>query len=120
MVHPSTRHKRIGGGIGRPRASGLAALEDPADEGRLAGVLEVVGDHCPFDRIAAQHRQLVCGANLAMLRALTDRLGGDPPVRTVLDPQPGPCCVVLAREGWAASSACHGAIRRVASFRDGD
>jgi predicted ArsR family transcriptional regulator len=55
--------------------------------------------NCPFDRIAAQHRQLVCGANLAMLQGLTDHLGGDPPVRAVLDPQPGRCCVVLAREG---------------------
>jgi hypothetical protein len=50
---PEHPPKRIGGGNGRPGASGLAALEDPADEGRLAGVLEVVGDHCPFDRIAA-------------------------------------------------------------------
>ena len=53
--------------------------------------------NCPFDRIAAHHRQLVCGANHAMLQALTDRLGGDPPVQAVLDPQPGRCCVVLTR-----------------------
>jgi predicted ArsR family transcriptional regulator len=51
--------------------------------------------NCPFDRIAAAHRELVCGANLAMLQGLTDRLGGDPPVRAVLDPQPGTCCVAL-------------------------
>jgi predicted ArsR family transcriptional regulator len=55
--------------------------------------------NCPFDRIAAHHRQLVCGANLAMLQSLTDHLGGDPPVRAVLDPRPERCCVVLAREG---------------------
>jgi predicted ArsR family transcriptional regulator len=55
--------------------------------------------NCPFDRIAARHRQLVCGANHAMLQALTDHLGGDPPVRAVLDPQPGRCCVVLTRDG---------------------
>ena len=54
--------------------------------------------NCPFDRIAAQHRQLVCGANLAMLQGLTDHLGGTPPVGAVLDPQPGRCCVVLALE----------------------
>jgi predicted ArsR family transcriptional regulator len=46
--------------------------------------------NCPFDRIAAQHRQLVCGANHAMLQALTDHLDGDQPVRAVPDPQPGP------------------------------
>jgi predicted ArsR family transcriptional regulator len=55
--------------------------------------------NCPFDRIAAHHRELVCGANLAMLQALTDRLGGDPPVRAALDPQPGRCCVALTPKG---------------------
>jgi len=54
--------------------------------------------NCPFDRIAAQHRQLVCGANLAMLQALTDQIGGDPPVRAALDPQPGRCCITLTRD----------------------
>ena len=55
--------------------------------------------NCPFDRIAAQHRQLVCGANHAMLQALTDQVDGDPPtVRAVLDPQPGRCCVILTRD----------------------
>jgi predicted ArsR family transcriptional regulator len=55
--------------------------------------------NCPFDRIAAQHRQLVCGANHAMLQALTEQVDGDPPtVRAVLDPQPGRCCVTLTRD----------------------
>jgi predicted ArsR family transcriptional regulator len=55
--------------------------------------------NCPFDRIAARHRELVCGANHAMLQALTDQVGGDPPtVRAVLDPQPGRCCVTLTRD----------------------
>jgi predicted ArsR family transcriptional regulator len=54
--------------------------------------------NCPFDRIAAHHRQLVCGANHALLQALTDQVDGDPPtVRAVLDPQPGRCCVTLTR-----------------------
>jgi predicted ArsR family transcriptional regulator len=61
--------------------------------------------NCPFDRIAAHHRDLVCGANLAMLQSLISQLGGDPPVRAVLDPQPGRCCVVLTREAGAADSA---------------
>jgi predicted ArsR family transcriptional regulator len=54
--------------------------------------------NCPFDRVAARHRDLVCGANLAMLRGLTDRLGGDEPVRAVLDRQPGKCCVALTSD----------------------
>ena len=60
--------------------------------------------NCPFDRIAAHHRDLVCGANQAMLQALIGHVGGDPPVRAVLDPQPGRCCVVLTREGHAADA----------------
>ena len=55
--------------------------------------------NCPFDRIAARHRQLVCGANYAMLQALTEQVDSDPPtVRAVLDPQPGRCCVTLTRD----------------------
>jgi predicted ArsR family transcriptional regulator len=61
--------------------------------------------NCPFDRIAAHHRQLVCGANHAMLQALTDRLDDDPPVRAVLDPQPGRCCVALTRDSSANQPA---------------
>jgi predicted ArsR family transcriptional regulator len=53
--------------------------------------------NCPFDRIATHHRDLVCGANHTMLQALTDHLDGDPPVRAVLDPQPGRCRVALRR-----------------------
>src|SRR5215213_5987261 len=54
--------------------------------------------NCPFDRIAAQHRQVVCGANHTMLQALTDQLDGGPgTVRAVLDLQPGRCCVTLTR-----------------------
>lgn len=68
-------------------ARGYEPYDDPDGTIRLR--------NCPFDRIAARHRELVCGANLAMLQALTDRLGGGPPVRAVLDPQPGRCCVAL-------------------------
>jgi predicted ArsR family transcriptional regulator len=54
--------------------------------------------NCPFDRIAAQHRELVCGANLAMVEGLTDQLGGEQPIRPMLDPKPGRCCVALATD----------------------
>jgi predicted ArsR family transcriptional regulator len=54
--------------------------------------------NCPFDRIAARHRQLVCGANHAMLQAVGDQVDGDPPIRATLDPQPGRCCVTLTRQ----------------------
>jgi predicted ArsR family transcriptional regulator len=77
-------------------ARGYEPYDDPDGTTRLR--------NCPFDRIAAHHRQLVCGANHAMLQALTEHLDGDPPVQAVLDPQPGRCCVVLTRvvDGRAA------------------
>jgi predicted ArsR family transcriptional regulator len=68
-------------------ARGYEPYDDPDGTIRLR--------NCPFDRIAAHHRDLVCGANHAMLQTLTGRLGGDPPVRAELDPQPGRCCVAL-------------------------
>ena len=71
-------------------ARGYEPYEDPDGTIRLR--------NCPFDRIAAHHRDLVCGANHAMLQALTDRLDGDPAVRAVLDPQPGRCCVAVRRD----------------------
>jgi predicted ArsR family transcriptional regulator len=52
--------------------------------------------NCPFDRIVARHPELVCGANLAMVEALTDQLSGDQAIRPMLDPKPGRCCVALA------------------------
>ena len=72
-------------------ARGYEPYDDPDGTIRLR--------NCPFDRIAAQHRQLVCGANHAMLQALTDQVDGGPAtVRAVLDPQPGRCCVTLTRD----------------------
>jgi predicted ArsR family transcriptional regulator len=72
-------------------ARGYEPYDDPDGTIRLR--------NCPFDRIATRHRDLVCGANHAMLQALTDQVDGDPPtVRAVLDPQPGRCCVALTRD----------------------
>jgi predicted ArsR family transcriptional regulator len=56
--------------------------------------------NCPFDRIAAGHRDLVCGANLALVEGLAGHLGADRPPRPALEPEPGRCCVVIdARQG---------------------
>ena len=72
-------------------ARGYEPFDDPDGTIRLR--------NCPFDRIAAEHRQLVCGANHALLQALADQVDGDPPtLRAVLDPQPGRCCVTLTRD----------------------
>jgi predicted ArsR family transcriptional regulator len=51
--------------------------------------------NCPFHRLAADHRELVCRANLAMLEGLADAAGGTGIITPVLDPRPGQCCVAF-------------------------
>jgi predicted ArsR family transcriptional regulator len=50
--------------------------------------------NCPFDTLARNHTQLMCGMNLDILSAVSDRvrqLG----LTARLDPSPDRCCVVL-------------------------
>ena len=51
--------------------------------------------NCPFDRLAEDHRELVCGANLAFVEGLVDQLDIGEEMRPRLDPRPGECCVAL-------------------------
>jgi predicted ArsR family transcriptional regulator len=54
----------------------------------------IVLRNCPFDALAREHTELVCGMNLAILDAATEQL---PEVSLVarLEPSPDRCCVVL-------------------------
>jgi predicted ArsR family transcriptional regulator len=51
--------------------------------------------NCPFDRVARDHRDLVCGANRSIMAGLVDglKVAG---VTTTFDPSPGRCCVRLS------------------------
>jgi predicted ArsR family transcriptional regulator len=51
--------------------------------------------NCPFHALVDDHRDLVCGANLAMAEGIAHAAGADGRVLPVLDPQPGYCCVVF-------------------------
>jgi predicted ArsR family transcriptional regulator len=72
--------------------------------------------NCPFDALAADHRTLVCGMNLELLRGLLEALGSTG-LAPALDPREGDCCVAFNRgepcargarlTGW--SSAGHAA-----------
>jgi len=53
--------------------------------------------NCPFHQLTEQHREVVCGMNLALVEGLVDGLGAGG-LRPVLDPQPGHCCVVIGGE----------------------
>jgi|SRR5215207_1235888 len=82
---------------GDDRVQVIAAVRDVLADRGYEPFLEDDGAlrlrNCPFDRIAAAHRQLVCGANLALLEGLVDRIGGAEHLTPVLHPQPGRCCV---------------------------
>ena len=50
--------------------------------------------NCPFHYLAGEHRQLVCGMNLALIEGVVAGLDV-PGVKPLLDPKPGMCCVAL-------------------------
>lgn len=49
--------------------------------------------NCPYQDLAADHRELTCGMSLAWAKGVVDGLGS--PVRAELAPEPGRCCVVF-------------------------
>jgi predicted ArsR family transcriptional regulator len=52
--------------------------------------------NCPFHHLVGEHRELVCGLNLALLEELVGAVGDG--YRAQLDPSPDNCCVVLRRD----------------------
>jgi predicted ArsR family transcriptional regulator len=86
---------------GRRRSQKLlrAALVDTL-EARGYQPREVSGEirlgNCPFRALVDDHRQIVCGMNLALAEGLISGLGNRSLVAR-LDPQPDQCCVVIGR-----------------------
>jgi predicted ArsR family transcriptional regulator len=50
--------------------------------------------NCPFHQLAEEHRDVVCGMNLALVEGLVAGLGADS-WHPALDPGPGRCCVAI-------------------------
>lgn len=50
--------------------------------------------NCPFHALVSEHKELVCGMNLALVEGVVEGLAL-PGVKPVLDPKPGMCCVAL-------------------------
>ena len=65
----------------------------PADDGD--GVIRL--RNCPFHHLAEEHREVVCGMNLALIDGLVAGLGTGG-WRPRLDPRPGHCCVAIGGE----------------------
>jgi predicted ArsR family transcriptional regulator len=51
--------------------------------------------NCPFDRLAAEHTELVCGMNLALVEGVLEGLEVAS-MQPRLEPEPGLCCVKIA------------------------
>jgi predicted ArsR family transcriptional regulator len=66
---------------------GYEPLETASGEIRFA--------NCPFHALVDDHRDLVCGMNLALATGILDGLG-DERLNATLDPQPGQCCVAIS------------------------
>jgi predicted ArsR family transcriptional regulator len=50
--------------------------------------------NCPFDALAREHMDLVCGMNLAFMTGVTEQLQ-ETALAARLEPAPDRCCVVL-------------------------
>ena len=50
--------------------------------------------NCPFHQLAAEHREVVCGMNLALIEGLVAGLATSD-LRPSLEPRPGCCCVAI-------------------------
>ena len=57
--------------------------------------------NCPFDALAREHTELVCGMNLAIMTAVTEQLQ-ETTLAARLEPAPDRCCVVLVPADDAA------------------
>jgi len=81
-----TRSRSLQGALGLLRDVGF---EPERERGG-----KVVLKNCPFDALARQSREVVCGMNLALVQGMVAGLGLDD-AEVALEPAPGRCCVVL-------------------------
>lgn len=84
----------------RLRQALLETLEARGYEPRETATGEIRLANCPFHALVDEHRDLVCGMNLALASGMLEGLG-DTRVEARLDPQPGQCCVAFGRAGAA-------------------
>ncbi len=98
--------RRVAGEVGRE----LATRAEPSGGDVMTRTSDVLERHgyeprvvdeelcltnCPFDRLAADHTELVCGLNLALVGGVLEGLDVAT-LRARLAPQPGFCCVKVA------------------------
>ena len=95
-VHPVVAKAQTVPGLGAERALTVASgfLERSGFEPVRAAPTKVLLRNCPFQPMAAQAPELVCGINKAFLTGFLDGLGAVS-ATAVLNPGAGHCCVEL-------------------------
>ena len=78
----------------RLTAAALAVLADHGFEPFADGSGVVILRNCPFDRVAKDYRDLVCGMNRSIMEGLVAGLHSAG-IRAVFDPQAGRCCMTF-------------------------
>jgi predicted ArsR family transcriptional regulator len=78
----------------RRRDALVGALRERGYEPREAGSGEITLGNCPFHALVEDHRDLVCGMNLAWAEGVLEGVG-ETETLARLDPQPQRCCVVI-------------------------
>jgi predicted ArsR family transcriptional regulator len=79
----------------RRREALLGALRERGYEPREAGAGEITLGNCPYHALVHDHRDLVCGMNLAWAKGVLEGVG-ETDAQARLDSQPGRCCVVIS------------------------
>lgn len=96
-----TRARRVAGRRPSRRRLRAALLDLLGQAGYEPGVDRGTGSvtlcNCPYRAVAARHRDLTCGMNLAWAEGVVDGLG-DESLTPELAPAPGQCCVVFSGE----------------------
>jgi predicted ArsR family transcriptional regulator len=80
----------------RRREALVAALEERGYEPQAADGGAISLRNCPYDALIEDHRDVVCGMNVAWAAGVLEGLGDDPAMAR-LDPAEGRCCVVFDR-----------------------
>jgi len=95
LVRVARAEGEIAGAAHRDRADDIASLLTERGYAPTESGDSIRMRNCPFHHLVEDHRELVCGLNLALidgaLQALDSEYGAE------LDPSPRHCCVVLRR-----------------------
>jgi predicted ArsR family transcriptional regulator len=85
----------MGSRRGLPLTRAARALQACGFEPRRTPEGEIVLRNCPFDSLRSEHRDLICGMNLALIQGLLAGLELKD-VNAILAPREGMCCVALS------------------------